>query len=315
MRRTTVFLWIALGGALLQLISLGSNFYVVGGETKDAWFGIPHTSDLLLASGVITIVALGLTAWRRMPMGGRLTGVLVGIVGLLAAIQVGYRMITPPFGGCLQYGCAFEQATPEIELLVGIWIALGGSVAVAVGGFAHALSRTAAETAGARWAVERQPGMNPWLGLAAIGAVAQFVFPFTFFDVYRVQDFLGQGGATQWGGWLSIPHTSSLVLATTIVILALVVAAGRGRSPLAPTALGAVIATLGFLAGARILYRLVAPPFETAGGTATEVGTVAVQWAGYLGVVASAVVVVAGLAQVLAHREPAVAGEPALERR
>lgn len=314
MRRTTVFLWIALGGAILQLISLGSNFYVAGGEVKDAWFGIPHTSDLLLASGVVTIVALGLTAWGRMPMRGRLTGLAVGIVGLLATLQLTYRIITPPFGGCLQYGCAFNQANPDIELLVGIWIALAGSVVVTIGGFAHALSRTAADTAGARWAVDRQAGMNPWLGLAGIGAVAQFVFPFTFFDVYSVEGFLGQGGTTSWGGWLSIPHTSSLVLATTVAILALVVAAARGRSPLSPTALGAVIATLGFLAGARILYRLVAPPFQTAGGSASEVGTVAVQWAGYLGVIAAAAVVVAGLAQVLTHREPAGTGEPALER-
>ena len=34
--------------------------------------------------------------------------------------------------------------------------------------------------------------MNPWLGIAALAAVAQFVFGYTFLTFYTVTGFVGQ---------------------------------------------------------------------------------------------------------------------------
>ena len=43
MHRTTIWLWLALGGAILQFVSLGTDFYVYEGNRQTAWFGVPHT--------------------------------------------------------------------------------------------------------------------------------------------------------------------------------------------------------------------------------------------------------------------------------
>ena len=43
----TVPLWLALAGALLQFVSLGTDFYLWEGTRQTAWFGVPHTSELL----------------------------------------------------------------------------------------------------------------------------------------------------------------------------------------------------------------------------------------------------------------------------
>lgn len=302
MKRITLWLWLALAGSVLQFIALGSNFYVVNEQVRDAWFGIPHASDLILLSAVVAIGAFALTGLGRSPIGGRGVGLAVGIVGLLATLQLGYRMIIPPFG-CLMYGCGPSDAA-NVTLLPGIWIGLVGCAMVLVGGLVHAFSSTARNTSVTSWATEDQGGMTPWLGLAALGAVAQFIFGYTFFTFYTVTGFVGQKGPTGWGGWIATPHTSSLILAITLIIVGVVVAAGRGRSPLAPAALGGLIAVLGFASGARILYRIVDPPFTTAGGsTDTAVGSVTIHTSAYLAVAAAVVIIAVGIVQATTQRK------------
>lgn len=304
MRRITVGLWLALAGAILQLIALGSDFYVAEGERKDAWLGIPHASDLILASGVVAIAALSLSAANRSPLRGRSLGVLVGVVGLVAALHLGYRMIAPPFaenpgqsnflqilGSCYFY-CSPAEAG-DAKLLPGIWIGLVGCVAVALGGFLHALTKTARETPANFWVSESQPGMTPWLGVASLAAVASFVIGFSFFTFYTST--ARGGGQADWSGWLPSPHTSSMVLAIALAIVLLARAAARRRAPLDPAGLGMVVAVLGFAAAARLLFRIIEPPFTQ---SPAEVGL-----AGYLSLAAAAVVVVAGVMQALAYRQ------------
>lgn len=304
MPRITLWLWLALAGSVLQLIALGSNFYVVNGQVRDAWFGIPHASDLILLSAIVAVGAFVLTALGRNPIKGRNVGLAVGIVGLLATLQLGYRMIIPPFG-CLMYACTPSEAA-EVTLLPGIWIGLVGCVMVLIGGLAHAFSPTARNTPAYSWAADDQSGMTPWLGLAALAAVAQFVFGYTFFTFYTVTGFVGQEGPTSWGGWIATPHTSSLILAITLVIVGLVTAVARGKSPLGPASLGGLIAVLGFAAAARILYRIVDPPFNTAGGTTdAAVESVTIHAAAYLSLAAAVVVVIAGIVQATTQRPEA----------
>lgn len=289
-------MWVALAGSVLQFIALGSNFYVVEGQVRDAWFGIPHASDLILLSAIVAVGAFALVALGRNPIRGRGVGLAVGIFGLLATLQLGYRMIIPPFG-CLMYACGPSDAA-AVTLLPGIWIGLAGCVVVAISGFVYAFSSVARNTEAYSWATDEQGGMNPWIGIAALAAVAQFVFGYTFFTFYTVRGFVGNEGPMGWGGWLATPHTSSLVLAITLVIVGLVVAAARGRSPLGPAALGGLIAVLGFASGARILYRIIDPPFNTAGGsTNTEVGSVTIHTSAYLAVAAAVVIMIAGIVQ------------------
>ena len=101
MTRMTTWLWVGLAGAALQLVALGSDFYTVKGEAKDAWLGIPHASDLILLSAVVAIALITLTAAGRNPVRGRNVGLAIGIFGLLASLQLGYRMIAPPFNGSI----------------------------------------------------------------------------------------------------------------------------------------------------------------------------------------------------------------------
>jgi hypothetical protein len=212
-------------------------------------------------------------------------------------------MIIPPFG-CLTYSCSPSEAA-NVTLLTGIWIALVGCVAVALGGFIHAFSPTARDTQALPWVAESQGGMTPWLGVAALGAVAQFIFGYTFFTFYTVSGFFG--GETQtWGGWLATPHTSSLILAITVVIVGVVVAAGRERSPLNPAALGGLVAVLGFIAAARILYRIIDPPFSTAGDGSAQVGSVDISVAAYLSLASAVVVVITGIVHAATNREESV---------
>jgi len=314
-QRISMWLWIALGGAVLQGIALGSEFYIFNGERKGAWLGVPHVSDLLLLSSVVTIVLLLLAGVNRSPLRGRTVGITVGIVGLLAALQLVYRMLIPPFG-CLTFGCSPSEAK-NVTLLTGIWVALIGSVAVVLGGFLHAVTRAARATSARPPIGARQEGMNPWLGLAGLSAVGMFVFGYTIFDFYVVSGFLGQQGSSSWGGWLSTPHTASLVLALAVAVVVLVVAAGRERAPLSPSSLGALIGVLGFIAAARILFRVFESPFSSAGGSSTDVGTVTVQPAAYVALAFAVIVVVSGIVQAAMYREApaerreAVGGEPA----
>ncbi len=300
MARISGWLWIALAGVVLQFVALGSDFYVYEGETRDAWFGIAHASEFLLATGVITIVLTVLAAAGRSIVRGRSAGLIIAIMGTIASLHIGYRMVAPPFDftlgdrvtvlslfdSCLGY-CA-PSGAGDAELLPGIWIALVGCVLVAIGGWLHTFSRRAAATPANFWRAPEQPGLTPWLGIAGLGAVAQWVFGFTVFTFY-----INQG--TEWSGWFPMPHTSAMVLYTTLIIVGLVIAAARGRGPMSPSAMGAVVGLLGFLAGTRIFYRIIENPF---GAPDVEIGI-----GGYLSVASSVVIVIAGAVHAVTHRE------------
>jgi len=312
-QRISIWLWLAVGGATLQFSALGSNFYVIngknGGTTKDAWLGIPHASDLILSSAVVTIVALTLSARGRSPVSGRTLGTAVAVVGGLATAQLAYRMAVPPFG-CLTYNCG-ATAKSDVTLLAGIWIGLIGCALALIGGLGHALSAAASRTPATPDVSDRQTGMTPWLGLAGLGLVVSFVGPFTFLDAYRVEGFMGSSSSATWGGWLSAPHTSSLVLAATIVGVTLVVAAARRRSLLSPSALGATLAVLGFVIASRELFRMLQPPFSSAGGQDTAVGTVTILAGFWIGFVAAVVACVAATVQAVLYYRESVSDEAA----
>jgi hypothetical protein len=139
--------------------------------------------------------------------------------------------------------------------------------------------------------------MTPWLGLAALGAAGQFLFGYTFFTFYST---IGDDGSTTfWSGWLPSPHTSSFVLAMTVIVAGLVWYASRGKAPLNPMAFGILIAVLGLASTSRILYRIVESPF---GGSA-DIG-----FAAYLSLLSAVLIVVAGIAHAVTHR--AVASAP-----
>ena len=289
-------LYIALAGVVLQIVSLGTDFYVWEGTRQSAWFGVPHTSELIFLSALVTAGLLAMTAAGRSPVSGRKAGLTIAIAGLLAAAQLGYRMVAPPFGGrvpehaaiignsCLYY-CLPSQAA-SVDLLMGIWMALLGSLMVAAGGIAHTFGQAGQHAPGTPWRSQVQPEMNPWLGLAALGGAGQFVFGYTVFTFYRT---IAPEGATTWSGWLPTPHTASLVLAITVVVIGLVWSAARRRSPLQPSGLGAVIAVLGFISTVRIAYRILQPPFGSP--------DVAIGPSAYLALASAALIAVAGLAQ------------------
>ncbi len=310
MQRITPWLWLALAGSILQLIALvGPDFYIAQGERKDAWFGIPHASDLIFLSALATIVVFAVTALGRNPVRGRSVGLIVGVVGLLATLQLGYRMIVPPFGGdvpanagilgsgCLYY-CSPSEAAPA-DLLIGIWIAFFGCLAVTLGGFLHARSRTARETSARPWVSPTQSGANPWLGLAALGGLGQFIFGYTFFTFFTT---MGDDGEVTWSGWLPTPHTSSLILAITLAVIGLVWAVARGRAPLNPMALGGLVAVLGLISGSRVFYRIVEPPFSS--------GPVEIGLAAYLSLLSAVVIVVSGIVYTVTQRQSMGASAP-----
>lgn len=300
MDRISAGLWIALGAAVLQFTALGSDFYKVGENIRDAWFGIPHASDLILLSAMTTVVLLGLAAAGRSPVGGRALGVIVGVVGAVAAAHLAYRMAVPPFKGCLTYNCGFNPKT-EVTLLPGIWIGLIGNVGAAIGGFVHAGSGAAKRTRPNFWVSPRQTGMTPWLGIAGVSAALMFVVGFTFMPFYTVPT---EGGSKAWTAWLSIPHTSSLVLLLAAIVVGLVIAAGRGRAPMSPNAVGMTIAVLGFVAGVRTLYRIFVSPFYS--GPAAGAGFlegVQVHTIAYVSLAFALLTIVAGIVHARQNRE------------
>lgn len=312
MQRISIWLWSAVGGAVLQFVALGSNFYVIngknGGTTADAWLGVPHASDLILASAVVTVGALALSAFGRSPVSGRTIGITVAVVGGLATAQLAYRMAVPPFG-CLTYACG-GTAKSDVTLQSGIWIGLIGCALGLVGGAGHAVSQAARRTAAVPNIAAEQTGMTPWLGLAGLGMVVAFLAPFSFFKAYRVEGFFGSKSTSTFGGWLSAPHTSSLVLAAAAVSVGLIVAAARRRSLLTPSALGATIGVLGFIVASRELFRILVPPFSSAGGQDTEVGTVTILAPFWIGFAAAVIVCIAAVVQAVVYYRESVTDEP-----
>ena len=306
MRNLSAALWLALGGALLQVTSLFTDFYVYEGVRKAAWWSVPQASELILLSALVTAGLVGLTAAGRSPVSGRLTGWIIGIAGSLATLQLVYRMNAPPFGAdvpehvgifgtsCLYY-CLPSQAKAA-DVLDGMWMALAGCVIVAAAGGIHALLFKDQHAPARPWLAAEQPGMTPWLGMAGLAAVGQFVFGYTFFTFYRTVR--ANGVPTSWSGWLPSPHTAWLVLMITVVVVGLVWQAARERAPLAPKMLGIAIAILGVLSAGRIAYRIYQPPFHSA----VEIGPAA-----YLAVISALLIVAAGCVQagVLSDRRRA----------
>ncbi len=301
-----MWLWLALGGCVLQLVALvGFDFYVhEDGKREDPFFGIPHTSDLIVLSAVVTVGLVVATALGRNPIRGLSVGLVVGVVGLLATLQLGYRMIVPPFSGSIETygwilggGCYFycpPLEAPPTNLLAGIWLAFAGCLAVTAGGLLHALSRTARETPARARPAQAQGGVTLWLVLASLGAVGQWVLGYTFFTFYRTD---GRFGEQFWSGWLPTPHTSSLVSVVTLAVLGITWAAARRRSPLGPAALGWLVAALGFISAGQILYRIVDHPFAPSNVSTVEIGAFA-----YLALLAAALMIVSGTAQALTQK-------------
>lgn len=271
------WLWLGLAGAVLQLTGLGSSFYKrpEDGEMEavDAWFAVPHTADLIVASALVAIVLFALTAFGRSPLRGRPAGLFIGIVGLLAFLQLGYRMLAPPFnftiggdqtmtqlasGSCMFYCSPSVAAEANAQLMSGIWFSFVGCALVLIAGFAHAASPRAGESPARPRIAAVQGGPSPWLALAALGPAAAFILGYTVFPFYRT---MSGGEAVIWSGWLPTPHTSSLVLLGAIVAVWLAVVAARGRSPLGPAALGGTLGLIGFIVASRILLRILQPPF------------------------------------------------------
>lgn len=297
--RVSAGLWIALAAATLQFTAIASDFYQVGENVRDAWFGIPHTADLILLSALATVVLSALTAGDRSPVSGRTVGVIIGLIGLLATLQLGYRMIVPPFKGCLTFNCGFTPKA-DVTLLTGIWIGLVGNIGATLGGFIHAGSSTAKLTRPNFWVSNRQTGMTPWLGMAGLSAAAMFIVGFTFAPFYSVPK---EGGDLEaWTAWLSIPHTSSLILLLATIIVGLVIAAGRGKAPMGPTGLGGTIAVLGFMAGVRTLYRILVSPFFSGPAEGVFAKGVQVHTVAYVALGFAGLAVVAGIAHAMKHR-------------
>ncbi len=296
MRNLSLALWLAIVGAVLQITSLFTDFYVFEGARKAAWWSIPQTSEMILLSALVTAGLVGLTAAGRSPFSGRTAARLIGIAGSLATLQLVYRMYAPPFGAdvpehvgifgtsCLYY-CLPSQAKAA-DVLSGMWMALGGCIMVAAGGIAHALWFKDQHAVAQPWLALEQPGMTPWLGLAGLGAVGQFVFGYTFFTFYRTVR--ANGVPTSWSGWLPAPHTAWLVLMVTVVVIGLVWLAARERAPLNPKILAMAIAMLGVLSAGRIAYRMYQPPFRMD----AEIGPAA-----YLSLASAVLIAVAGCMQ------------------
>lgn len=302
LHRLSFGLWIALAGAVVGVSAIASDFYFLENSStiRDAWFGVPHTADLILASAIVALVMSGLTAADRSPTAGRWVGGIIALVGLLATAQVVYRMIVPPFGGCLTYNCTSPRQ--PVDLLAGIWMGLGGTVAVTLGGLIHMFTRKARHTRPNAWVAGAQSGMTPWLGLAALASILMVAV--TFWPWYTAA-FSGEDAQPQtWSGWLSIPHTSDFLLVITAVIVLLVVAAARNRSPIHPSALGATIALLAFAGVTRIAYRIAVPPFHSSAVAGQfDTGSVSIHLWAWLGIGAAVVAFIAGLVQAATHHE------------
>lgn len=127
--------------------------------------------------------------------------------------------------------------------------------------------------------------MTPWLGVAAVAAIVQFFFGYSgLFTFYTVEGFPPEEATDNWAGWIATPHTSVLVLLSTVFVL------GRCGWPRAsarhcrPARSGASSRSSASWR-TRILYRILDSPWVTAGtggGDQTHTATaVTVGWAAY----------------------------------
>lgn len=302
MRNITVWLWLVLAGAALQLSSLTTDYFVYEGEAQSAWMGLPTTAELVLLCGLVALVMVGLIVAARSPLSGPATGRIVAAAGLVATLQLSYRVVAPPFGSIVpdhvssftstcMFWCLPSQALPA-DPQPGIWMAIAGSTAVTIGGLLHSLTTVAKTTPARPWTASAQAGLTPWLSLAALGGIGQTLFGFTIFTFFRT---IGKSGAHTWSGWLPMPHTASWVFAISAAIVLLVWAASRRRAPLNPSDLGALIAFLAFTSTARIGFRIIDSPFGPTSNV--EIGPAA-----YLSFLSGLLAVVAGAIQAMKYR-------------
>jgi hypothetical protein len=157
---------------------------------------------------------------------------------------------------------------------------------------AHAQARERARTV----ALEREPSSIPH-DRAAFGC-------------------LTYGGTSAWGGWLSIPHTSSLVLLMSAATLFVVATTGRAlAAEPAGRPVGAAIAIFGFIAASGLLFRILEPPFSAAGGDSTQVGSVAIELGGWPALASAVLVLIAGIVHAALHRKEEHANSRAREER
>lgn len=308
MQRMTFWLWLVLAGAALQLSSLTTDYFIFEGKTQSAWMGLPTTAELVLFCGLAAIVIVGLTAAARSPVSGPATGRIIAGVGVIATLQLAYRVIAPPFGSvtpehvssftntCL-FLCLPSQALPA-DPQPGMWLAIAGSAAIAIGGFLHSIAPAAKVIPARPWTASTQAGLTPWLSLAALGAVGQLLFGFTWFTFYRT---IGKSGEHSWSGWLPMPHTASWTFAITLAIVLLAWSAARRRAPLNPSDLGALIAVLAFTSAARIGFRILDSPFGPTSNV--EIGPAA-----YLSFLSGLLAVVAGAIQAASFRAKGARG-------
>ena len=315
MKRLTLGLWLAVCGAaviIFQLTPFGLKFYKTGDRLRDGWYGIPHASDLLLLAAMVAIVLFLATLLDRNPINGKKLGLVIGLVGTVAFLQLGYRVIAPPFSGklgdfngmfgssCIYY-CAPSMANKGV-LLTGIWLALGGIAAVVVGGFLHAFSRIAGETPAASVVVEHQTGANLWLNLAAISAVGSLIAGYTIFVFYTLHHV--KLGVVTFSGWIATPHTGGLVAAVALITIGLAWTASKRASFLNPVGIGATIAVLGAISASRIYFRITQAPFPAVRGPRdVEIGA-------YVSLALAGVVIIAGIWYALSNRNSAAQSAP-----
>ncbi len=310
MQRTTIWLWLTMCGAavvLLQFTSIGLPFYQVGEKVRDSFFAIPHTADLMILATLVAITLFVLTMKGRAPIQGRTVGLVIGFIALLAVLQLGYRMMAPPFvgpkadfNGLFSTGCYFycwPSMATKGTLLPGIWVSFAGMVTIMLGGFLHSMSQTAKQTAAVDLSVKHQAGVNAWLLIAATSAVGSFIAGYTQFVFFGGRPNSNPEVATMgFSGWSASPHTSGLVLFVAMAVVALVWLAKKQRSFLSPVGIGAAIAVMGAITASRIFYRINVMPFK--GGVFPEIGIAA-----YIALGLAVLVAVAGIIYALTNRK------------
>lgn len=73
----------------------------------------------LILSALVAVGLLVATALDRNPVRGRSVGLIIGVVGLLATLQLGYRMIAPPFK--FEFGSSAGFCMPSAGVLGRRW--------------------------------------------------------------------------------------------------------------------------------------------------------------------------------------------------